>query len=118
MDASPESPSNSQRVSRLQETVAEMIPFMVLSDAPIRTTGLGRITRELLKRMRMDPETAAVFRVASLGCGQRYFKSLPYPQYPTSVTSVEADLRMRGLTSPAVNLESCLLSGILRGFRG
>lgn len=65
---------------------------MVLSDAPIKTSGLGRITRELLKRMRMDPETAAVFRVASLGCGQRYFKSEPYPQYPTSITTVITDL--------------------------
>ena len=68
------------------------IPFMVMSDAPITTTGLARITRELLKRMRTDPETASVFRVASLGCGQRYMKTVPYPQYPTNVSSIGTDL--------------------------
>jgi glycosyltransferase involved in cell wall biosynthesis len=60
----------------------EMIPFLVVSDAPSTTTGLARITRELLKRMRTDPETSSVFRIGTLGMGQCSFLSKPYPQYP------------------------------------
>ncbi len=69
-----------------------MIPFMVLSDAPSTTTGLARITRELLRRMRTDPETSKVFRIATLGCGQRQFRTKPYPQYPTTIHCGEGEL--------------------------
>ncbi len=62
-----------------------MIPFLVLSDAPSITTGLARITRELLKHIRTDPETSSVFRIGTLGMGQRSFISKPYPQYPGSL---------------------------------
>ncbi len=65
------------------------IPFMVMSDAPSTTTGLARITRELLKRMRTDPETSAVFRVGTLGLGQRSFITNPYPQYPASMANYQ-----------------------------
>jgi len=61
------------------------IPFLAMSDAPITTTGLARITRELLKHIRTDPETAKVFRVGCLGVGQRSYLSKPYPQYPCSI---------------------------------
>jgi glycosyltransferase involved in cell wall biosynthesis len=60
----------------------EMIPFLVLSDAPSITTGLARITRELLKHMRTDPEMSSIFRIGTLGIGQRCYISKPYPQYP------------------------------------
>ncbi len=62
-----------------------MIPLLVLSDAPSITTGLARITRELLKHIRTDPETSSVFRIGTLGMGQRSFISKPYPQYPGSL---------------------------------
>src|SRR5882757_7624166 len=58
------------------------IPLMFLSDAPSGTSGLSRITRELIAHIQADPETNALFRVATLGYGQRGFKSHPYPQYP------------------------------------
>ena len=61
------------------------IPFMAMSDAPTITTGLARITRELLKHMRNDAEITSVFRIASLGLGQRSYISKPYPQYPASM---------------------------------
>ncbi len=63
-----------------------MIPLLVLSDAPSITTGLARITRELLKHVRTDPETSSVFRVGTLGMGQRSYISEPYPQYPGTLT--------------------------------
>lgn len=57
------------------------IPLMFLSDAPSCNTGLARITRELISHITSDPETNSLFRVATLGLGQRGFKSHPYPQY-------------------------------------
>ena len=65
------------------------IPFLAMSDAPITTTGLARITRELLKHMRNDPETNSVFRIGSLGLGQRCYMSQPYPQYPCSLQNYQ-----------------------------
>jgi len=57
-------------------------PLMFLSDAPSGTSGLSRITRELIAHIPGRSGDQCAFRVATLGYGQRGFKSYPYPQYP------------------------------------
>lgn len=54
-------------------------PLLILSDAPTAGTGLGRITRDIAKRIRAD--LSDVFEVATLGYGGSYSRSLDFPQY-------------------------------------
>jgi glycosyltransferase involved in cell wall biosynthesis len=53
-------------------------PILILSDAPTSGTGLGRIVKDLATRIAANlPE----FRVATLGYGGPFRRSLPFPQY-------------------------------------
>jgi len=56
--------------------------LMFLSDAPSGTSGLSRITRELIAHIQADPETNALFRVATWDMDSGDSSSYPYPQYP------------------------------------
>lgn len=55
------------------------IPFLILSDSPTSTSGLGRITRELA--LRIHEFMPGVFRVGCLGYGGAGSRHLPFPQY-------------------------------------
>ena len=55
------------------------VPLLIISDAPTAGTGLARITKDLATRIAEHmPE---VFRVATIGYGGSYTRSLPFPQY-------------------------------------
>ena len=53
-------------------------PILLMSDAPTAGTGLARITRDLATRIH---ETLPEFRVATLGYGGQYRRSLGFLQY-------------------------------------
>ena len=57
-------------------------PLLILSDAPTAGTGLGRITRDIAKRIRAD--LSDVFEVATLDTGAR-----------TLVLSISRSIRWR-----------------------
>ncbi len=54
-------------------------PLLIISDAPTSGTGFGRITRDLSTRI--AAHMPDVFRVATLGYGGSYSRSLPFAQY-------------------------------------
>lgn len=55
------------------------IPFLILSDAPSASSGLGRICRELA--VRIHANCSDIFDVGTLGYGGSGDRNLPFPQF-------------------------------------
>lgn len=60
----------------------DQLPFMILSDAITRKTGLARIARELAQHMTSDPAITSKFRVGTAGMGGLHSINFGFPNYP------------------------------------